>query len=256
MMELRAFTWKEFLWAARTGKLMFLMILFVLFGVMNPAIAKMTPWLMETLAGDLADSGFHIVATTVNGLTSWNQFCKNIPLAMIVFLLLFSGILTSEYEKGTLTMMLAKGLARWKILAAKGLVTGILWTAGYWMSFAITWGYNRFFWNDDSAAYVFAAGGCYYLLGLWLITLVLLMSAIFKTGGAALAAVVCSFVAVYLLGFLPAIKEYLPGFLFNAQTLLASAAEPVDFVPVILITIAISVASLVSAFILFARRTV
>ena len=130
MMELRAFTWKEFLWAARTGKLMFLMILFVLFGVMNPAIAKMTPWLMETLAGDLADSGFHIVATTVNGLTSWNQFCKNIPLAMIVFLLLFSGILTSEYEKGTLTMMLAKGLARWKILAAKGLVTGILCTAG------------------------------------------------------------------------------------------------------------------------------
>ena len=213
MTELRAFTWKEFLWTARTGKLMFSLILFVLFGIMNPAIAKLTPWLMETVAESLADSGLNIVETTVNALTSWNQFCKNIPMAMV-------------------------------------------WTAGYWLCFAVTWGYNRFFWNDGSAAHVVAAGGCYYLLGLWLITLILLTSAVFKTSGAALSAVVCSFATVYLLGMIPAVKEYLPGFLLGGQALLASAAEPADFVPVVLITLGMSIANLVGAAVLFARRMV
>ncbi|MGC2873816.1 ABC transporter permease subunit [Ihubacter sp. mB4P-1] len=256
MTALRAFTEKEFLWTVRTGKLMFLIILFVFFGVMNPAIAKMTPWLMETLAESLADSGLQVADTTVNALTSWNQFCKNIPMAMIVFLLLFSGILTSEYERGTLTVMFAKGLARWKVLGAKGIIMGVFWTAGYGLCFAVTWGYNRFFWNDDSAAHVLVCGGCYYLLGLWLITLILLTSVIFKTGGAVLAAAVCGFASVYLLGFLPAIKEYLPGFLFNAQALLTSAAEPADFVPVILTTLAISVFNMALALGLFVRRQV
>ena len=235
MTALRAFTEKEFLWTVRTGKLMFLIILFLFFGVMNPAIAKMTPWLMETLAESLADSGLQVADTTVNALTSWNQFCKNIPMAMIVFLLLFSGILTSEYERGTLTVMFAKGLARWKVLGAKGIIMGVFWTAGYGLCFAVTWGYNRFFWNDDSAAHV---------------------SVIFKTGGAVLAAAVCGFASVYLLGFLPAIKEYLPGFLFNAQALLTSAAEPADFVPVILTTLAISVFNMALALGLFTRRQV
>lgn len=256
MRELRAFTWKEFLWTARTGKLMFSLILFVLFGIMNPAIAKLTPWLMETVAESLADSGLNIVETTVTALTSWSQFCKNIPMAMIVFLLLFSGTLAGEYEKGTLTMILAKGLARWKVLLAKGVMMTTAWTAGYWLCFAVTWGYNRFFWNDGSAAHVVAAGGCYYLLGLWLITLILLMSAVFKTSGASLTAVVCSFAAVYLLGMIPAVKEYLPGFLLGGQALLASAAEPADFVPVVLITLGMSIANLVGAAVLFARRMV
>lgn len=256
MRELRAFTRKEFLWSVRTGKLMFSLILFVLFGIMNPAIAKLTPWLMETLTESLADSGLSIVEITVNALTSWNQFCKNIPMAMVVFLLLFSGTLTGEYEKGTLTMILAKGLARWKVLLAKAMMMTAVWTAGYWLCFAVTWGYNRFFWNDDSTANVLAAGGCYYLLGLWLITLILLMSVVFRTSGSALSAAVCSFAAVYLLGMIPAVKEYLPGFLLGGQALLASAAELSDFVPVVLITLGMSIANLAGATALFARRQV
>lgn len=254
MTEFRAFTEKEFLWTIRTGKLMFSMILFVLFGIMSPAIAKLMPELMEMMADSLADSGISVVGTTVNALTAWNQFCKNIPMAMIVFLLLFSGTLTGEYEKGTLTMILAKGLARWKVVASKAVMMAAVWTAGYWLCFAVTWGYNRFFWNDDSAAHVIVVGGCYYLLGLWLITLILLMSAVFRTSGASLAAVVCSFAAVYLLGMIPAVKEYLPGFLLSGQTLLVSAAEPADFAAAALITLGVCIVNLIGATVLFTRR--
>ncbi len=49
MKQLTAFTKKEFMELIRTGKALLLMILFILFGIMNPAIAKLTPWLLETM---------------------------------------------------------------------------------------------------------------------------------------------------------------------------------------------------------------
>ena len=45
-----AFFKKECLETLRTGKLWILVALFVVFGVMNPAITKLTPWMMELFA--------------------------------------------------------------------------------------------------------------------------------------------------------------------------------------------------------------
>ena len=47
MKQLAAFTQKEFLELFRTGRFLILAIIFLLFGIMNPAIAKLTPWMME-----------------------------------------------------------------------------------------------------------------------------------------------------------------------------------------------------------------
>ena len=89
-----AFTRKELLAQFRTGKVTILGILFVLFGIMNPAIAKLTPWLMEMMADSLAESGMIITDITVTAMDSWVQFFKNIPMALIVFLLMQSIIFT------------------------------------------------------------------------------------------------------------------------------------------------------------------
>ena len=64
-----AFTRKELLAQFRTGKVTILGILFVLFGIMNPAIAKLTPWLMEMMADSLAESGMIITDITVTANT-------------------------------------------------------------------------------------------------------------------------------------------------------------------------------------------
>lgn len=255
MRALSAFTVKEFQGAFRSGKGMTAGLLFVIFGIMSPAAAKLTPWLMETMASSLAESGLDVTGVTVNGLTSWHQFCKNIPIAAILFLLIFSGVLTAEYEKGTLTAMVARGLARWKILAAKTAAVSLLWTAGYWLCFGITWGYTRYFWNDGSAQHVLAAAGCYYLLGLWLITLILLASAALDTGGAALAAAACVFALVYAAGLLPAVKGYLPGYLLGAQAMLSGQEAPGDYLTAALVTGGLCIADLAAAGLVFEKRT-
>jgi ABC-2 type transport system permease protein len=146
-----AFFKKEILESFRCGRFTILGILFLAFGIMNPAIAKLTPWLLETLAAELEESGMTVTAVTVDALTSWTQFFKNIPMALIAFVLIYGGIFVKEYEKGTLVLMLTKGLARYKVILSKAAVILLVWSAGYWMCFAVTYGYNAYFWDNSVA---------------------------------------------------------------------------------------------------------
>ena len=94
MSAFTAFIKKEFLGLFRSGKAVILLLISVLFGIMNPAIAKLTPWMMESMADSMAETGLVVTAVEVDAMTSWTQFYKNAPMALIVFRLVCAGILT------------------------------------------------------------------------------------------------------------------------------------------------------------------
>ena len=139
-----AFMKKEWMEHMRSGRIIILGLLFVLFGIMNPAIAKLTPWLLEMMADSLEATGMVVTEVTVTAMDSWVQFFKNIPMALIAFVLLEGSVLTGEYQSGTLVLSLTKGLKRHQVLFSKAVVLTLLWTAGYWLCFAITYGYNAY----------------------------------------------------------------------------------------------------------------
>ena len=227
MKSLLAFMKKEYLEAARTGKIVILILLFVLFGIMNPAIAKLTPWMMETLSDSMAESGLIVTNVQVDALTSWTQFFKNIPIALIAFVLIFSDIFTKEYKSGTLLLVLTKGLSRYKVVLAKTALLLSLWTVGYGICFAITYGYNAYFWDNSIANNLFFSVTIWWLFGVWVICLVVLFSSLLQnntgvslcTGGTVLLA--------YLLCILPKLKVYSPVILMDTNSLLIGA-EGID----------------------------
>lgn len=55
--------------AQRDRKLLIFAIIFCLFGIMNPAMAKLAPWIMEIMLEDLAESGFIVNHIEVNAMT-------------------------------------------------------------------------------------------------------------------------------------------------------------------------------------------
>ena len=67
MTQLMAFTKKEWIEVFRTGKFMIITVMFLLFGVMNPAIAKLTPWMMEAYSESLEGAGLTVTETKVDG---------------------------------------------------------------------------------------------------------------------------------------------------------------------------------------------
>ena len=199
---------------------MILILLFVLFGIMNPAIAKLTPWLMEMYADTMAESGLIVTSVQVDAMTSWAQFFKNIPIAIIAFVLIFSDIFTKEYKYGTLLLMLTKGLSRYKVILAKTVLLLSLWTLGYGLCFAITYGYNAYFWDNGIVNNLFSSAAIWWLFGIWVICLIVLFSSLLQnntgvslcTGGTVLLA--------YILSLIPKVKAYSPTMLMDINSLL------------------------------------
>ena len=237
-----AFIKKEFSEQIRTGKLTVIFLLFALFGVMNPAIAKLTPWLLRAFADSLAQSGMTVSAVTVTALDSWMQFFKNMPIALIVFVLLEGGIFTKEYATGTLTLSLTKGLGRSKVVLAKTLTLLSLWTAGFWLCYGITYGYNAFFWDNALAKSLGLSAFCWYLFGILAIALLVLFSVLSVSLSGVLLGTGGVTLAVYLVGLLPKMERYVPTFLTNGGSLVYGAIGASDFTASIVITALLSLA--------------
>lgn len=256
MRQLMAFIKKEFLEQLRGGRLMILGILFCLFGIMNPATAKMLPWLLKIMSEQLADSGMMITEIEVDALTSWAQFFKNLPILLIVFIVMFSSILTAEYQKGTLINIITKGMKRWKILLSKLLIMSVFWTAGYLITFGITYGYNVYFWDNSIAQNLLFTVFGYYLVGLWLISVVLLASTASKSVSAVTLATGAAYVLSYLLSFFPVFKEYVPTSLMSSNELLAGTIRSGQCLAAVGITAFLIIFNIVLSVTIFNKRAI
>ncbi len=254
MRSLLAFIKKEWTGQLRLGHLLFLGILFILFGIMNPAIAKLTPWLFEILADSLAESGMIVTGVTVDALTSWVQFFKNIPMALIVFLLMESNIFTKEYQSGTLVLALTKGLHRSKVVIAKTTVLILLWSAYYWLCFGITYGYNAYFWDNDIAQNLFFAVTCWWLFGLWTILLIVFFSAIAKANTGVLIGTGAVVLAAYLTELLPKVEKYTPAKLMNSTGLLYGANSTDQYTVAMIVTVLLCVICFVSSILIWNKK--
>ena len=249
-----AFMRKEITEQARTGKILFLGILFILFGIMNPAVAKMTPWLMEQFADSLAESGMILTEVTVTAMDSWVQFFKNIPMALIAFILLESSIFTKEYRSGTLILSLTKGLARYKVVVAKTAVLAVLWSVGYWLCYGVTYAYNAYFWDNSIAQSLTFSVVAWWLFGLWVISLTVLFSVLSSANTGVLCGAGGVVFVSYLLGMIPKAAEYLPTLLTDGNSLIYGLKEPADYTAALTVACVTAAASFAVSLTVFNKK--
>ena len=218
-----AFFKKELLESLRRGRILFLGLLFGGFGLMNPAITLLTPWLMDMLAEELAASGMVIGQITADALTSWAQFFKNIPMALIAFVLICGSSFTKEYSSGTLILVLTKGLARYKVVLAKAVLLLGLWTVGYWLCFGITYGCNALLWDNGTVVGIWPAVVNWWMFGVLTVALTVLFSVVFRSYPLVLLGTGGSILLLYLLELLlslwPKLANRTPAALLNSGVL-------------------------------------
>ena len=256
MKSLIAFIKKEIMEQLRTGRLMILGMLFILFGIMNPAVAKLTPWMLETMADSLAESGIIVIDVTISAMDSWVQFFKNIPMALIAFVLMESSIFTNEYQTGTLVLSLTKGLKHYKVVVSKTVVLTVLWTFGYWLCFGITYGYSEYFWDNAVAQNLMFSVVYWWLFGLWVIGLMILFSTIANSNTGVLMGTGGVVLASYLLGLFPKLREYLPTLLADGNSLIYGAAEAKTYSVPILTVIVMCIICFVGGIVIFNKKQI
>ena len=254
MRSLLAFVKKELLEQIRSGRLLFVVILFLLFGIMNPAVAKLTPWLLEMMADSLAESGMTVTNVTVSAMDSWVQFFKNVPMALIAYVLLQSSLFTKEYSSGTLVLSLTKGLERYKVVLSKAAVLCVLWSVGYWLCFGITYAYNAYFWDNAIAQNLAFSAVCWWLFGLFVLALVTFFSTLAHSNTGVLMGTGGVFLASYLIGLLPKAAKYVPTLLADGNSLIYGAKGPKEYMVALLITVVAGLACFAVSIPLFNKK--
>lgn len=235
MKSLLALMRKEYREAIRTGRIMIIILLFVLFGIMSPAVAKLTPWMMEMLSDSMAETGLIVTNVQVDALTSWMQFFKNIPIALTAFVLMFSDIFTKEYNSGTLSLVLTKGLSRYKVVIAKTVLLLSIWIAGYGICFTITYGFNEYF--------GITVLPITYFLGNYMVAVRYMgympycaFSSLLRNNTGVTLCIGGTVLLAYLLSILPKVKTYSPTLLMNTNSLLIGVEETDAYIRAIVIT--------------------
>ena len=224
-----AFIKKEWMEQLRSSRIIVLTIIFVMFGIMNPAIAKLTPWLFEVMAESLEESGMVVTTVEVDAMTSWVQFFKNVPMALIVFVLMQSSIFTKEYQSGTLVLALTKGLHRYKVVFSKAAVLTLMWTGLYWMQYGITYVYNDYFWDNSVAKNLLFSVTCWWVFGLWVIALQVLFSTIASANTGVMVGTGAVVVISYMISLLPKLSKYMPTLLMDGNSLIYGVKEEQDY---------------------------
>ena len=251
---MKAFMKKEWMEMTRTGRLLILGTLFLLFGILNPAIAKLTPWLMEMMKESLEQSGMEMSVVTVNAMTSWTQYYKNAPMALLVMAMMSSGILTSEYQSGTLVQIVTKGLSRKKILFSKMIMLLLSWTALYLLYFGVTYGYTAYYWGEDKVEGLAFGTFAYWLFGVMMLAVMVLFSVIGENAGHVLLGTGGVLGVTFFLNYVPKLQKFLPLRLGEGLQLSMKTMKIEDFVASAICAGVIILTCGIMSVILFDRR--
>jgi ABC-2 type transport system permease protein len=249
-----AFTKKEFTENFRTYKSLILLAVFLLFGMMSPFFAKFAPEIIQSL--DLG--GIELTLPEPMAMDSWIQFFKNVgQMGLLVLAVVFAGIMSSEFSRGTLVNVLTKGLKRHIVIFSKLTAAALIWTASYLLCLAVTYGYTLYFWDMEELQNAFLAFISMWLFGLLLIALLILGGTLFKTFIGSLLLAGGAVGVMSLLNIIPKIQKYNPVALCSDNIALLTGAKDVsDFIPAVIICIALVVALTTVSVVVFDRKQI
>ena len=240
MRQLTLLLKKELLELVRTKKAMVLLIVFGIFGIMNPALAKLTPWMLSLMGQSLAEQGITIGAISVDALTAWTQYFKNLMMEYILILAMFSGTFAQEYQSGTLINLLTKGVSRGKVAVSKLLAVELAWTVCYWLTFLITLGYTAYFWENALPSGIWLAAVCAYMMGVWLLSLELSFASALSSGMYALLLTGGVYAVFIALSMLPDLTRFLPSHLGDGLGLVTGDMKVSDILPALWVSVALT----------------
>jgi ABC-2 type transport system permease protein len=207
MRNYSAFLKKEFFEYTKTYKLLIMLMVFTVFGITNPLIAKLLPEIL----GSLMTDSITMTLPEATAFDAWTQFFKNATqMGLIVMAILFSSVLSSELSKGTLINMLTKGLSRTAVIFSKYTCMVLVWTISIALCFGLTYGYTVYLFPADLTVNLLFSTFCLWLFGVFLLAVLLLAATLTKSNYRCLLITGASVVICVLVNIIPAAHKYNP----------------------------------------------
>lgn len=251
MKRFLVFTGKEWKELCKNYKFLVLAALLLLFGMTSPLLAKMMPELFSQI-----DMGVEFTIPTPTFLDAYAQFFKNMTqLCIIAVVLVFSGNIAQEVQKGTALLLFSKGLSRTAFLLSKFTAMSLVWSIGYALSAVACYAYTAFLFPEQAPQNLLPALLALWLLVEFILSLVVFGSVLFSQTYAALLTTGAVVVLLFLLQTIPAAADYSPLLLGSCgMELVAGGTALVDILPAMAVTLFLTVLFLLSAILLFRKK--
>ncbi len=247
---------KEFFELYRRRRLLLFSILFVFFGILAPASAKLTPALFKLMSEDFRQQGITIGEVTVSAYNSWEQFFGNLSLQLIVFVVVFSGSVTNEFESSSVVPLLAKGLSRTSLILSKLCCGLCVWALGYWLSFSVCLGYTRYYWDSSTVPGLYKAALLWWLFSAAVVCVMFLFSCVVRTSVQVMLCTGAAVIVPYLLSAVKPAKRFLPTSLIDAMPLCSNAKNVSEIAPAVIITAVTALACILLCPFLIRKKSV
>lgn len=245
-----AFVKKEFVENIKNYRFFIMFAVFLIFGVSSAFLAKFMPEILSALAADMEMNSEPVA------LDAWKQFYKNISgVGFSTFIILYGSCLSSEYSKGTLILMVTKGLPRKAVILAKYTVAAALMTISYWIGYVATYGYTALLWNDNNLSNVALAAGSLWIVGFLYLSILMIGCVIFKQTFTSILFTGGIVAIISLLGMIEPIAKFNPFILTSKNVdLISGEVIPAEFVIPTCISIILSIFGLMIAVRLFNKK--
>ena len=245
-----AFVKKEFTENMKNYRFLILFAVFLIFGIMSAFLAKFTPQILSALAADME------MTTEPVALDAWKQFYKNISgVGFSAFIILFGSCLSYEYSKGTLVLMVTKGLSRKAVILAKYTVAATLMTISYWIGFVATYGYTAILWKGTNLSNVALSAVLLWIVGFLYLSILIIGCVIFKQTFTSILFTGGIVALISLLGMIEPIAKFNPFILTSKNiALISGEVIPAEFIMPALISVTLSMFALLIAIQLFNKK--
>jgi len=216
---------KELMEYLKTSKFIVLIALFAFFAFMSPLLAR---YINEILG--LVSTDINISLPDPTYADAWLQYYKNMSsLCLIVFMIIVTGTVAQEKNKGSIMLVLTKKVSRFQFIIAKFLAAIIIYTILFLVSLIISAAYTYFLFDQFVYSGLALSLVLMWMMGIFYATMAILASVIAKSPTTAALYGFVGYAVFNLLNIATGLQKYNPaGASSLVNSILMGASSNID----------------------------
>jgi ABC-2 type transport system permease protein len=226
-----AFAGKEAREILRTWRIWVLPGILLLYALTGAVLAKFTPQLLETLAGDQLKG---LVLPTPTYLDAYGQWIKGLSgTVLFALIIVYGSIISAELKSGTAVLVLAKPVSRTAFVVAKAAVHSAFLAALVVAGTLITWGLTAAIFGRAPGSALWSSALAWLVFGVLFIALMTLLSVVIGSAAGAAGAGLGAYALVVVAAIWKPLGTYSPAALASRPTSLAAGKDVAVLWPVL-----------------------
>lgn len=244
-----AFLRKELGEAVAGRRLAVMAALFCGLGMASPFLTRYTPEILSALGSGVSASAPRTAAD------AWGAFFNNASgLGLSITLILWAGVVSQEVSRGTLLLMVTRGLPRPAVVMAKWTSAAACFTACWWPGCALASFYIGTLWPGEAVPGALAAAGAAWVAGVMCLGVLVLGSCLFRQPFAAVVLAGAVVAALSLASAAGPLAPLSPARLLSGAAIAAGEVSDGSLVPPLVAATAVCAAALAGAVAAFSHR--